>query len=704
MADNTTLNTGTGGDVIGSDDIAGVKYQRVKLIHGADGVNAGDVASGNPLPVTLGITDSQLRASAVPVSGSFFQATQPVSIASMPTTPVTGAFFQATQPVSGPLTDTQLRATSVPVLPEGEPVSYWPGYKAPSSVGQRSTGVDDGGALITRGAVLTDEGTFRVNFANTSFAVSIGTVSISGRTVTGNGFSTTIDVHLKDYFKLDADGESAWMQIESIDSSTQLTLVSTYVGGTSGAASRSLVQPTTAAGGTITVASGQCTLASGTTTGARAVVGRQLDYSPLVWRSRLSISQRIANQSTRFGLVEFGATARWYARFRAEGTTNTTVVCESARNPTVAPSGGEIESTTVTLPNGLTTATLTDYRVEMLTETVRFYIAGVLVAEHTRSIPSQYDILGSGVLLENTGTAGSNTNVVIDYITGKNHNKIEVGVMSDAEKLIASAAPLVPYTFSQAGIIAINTDLIVLDCSQLRSLFIQCNSMGTTGVVTVAWSNTADFAQPITATLLSEAGATSTTFNAAVMRVTNVLARYCRLRLTTATTAGTTTINVLGSQSTYTPIVTTQPVSGTVTANIGTGALAAGTNAIGDVGVQYRANATGAASVANLLSPATPAVQTIKAAAGRLLSITATNTNAASRFIKIWNTASGSITLGTTAALLEIGIPPNQTIQFALEGGVGFSTAINMAVTAGQGLTNNAAVTLGDVTGIVAFA
>lgn len=36
----------------------------------------------------------------VPVSGTFWQATQPVSIASMPTTAVTGTFWQATQPVS----------------------------------------------------------------------------------------------------------------------------------------------------------------------------------------------------------------------------------------------------------------------------------------------------------------------------------------------------------------------------------------------------------------------------------------------------------------------------------------------------------------------------------------------------------------------------------------------------------------------------
>jgi hypothetical protein len=51
-------------------------------------------------PVSGPLTDTQLRATAVPVSGTFWQTTQPVSIASMPSTPVTGAFWQATQPIS----------------------------------------------------------------------------------------------------------------------------------------------------------------------------------------------------------------------------------------------------------------------------------------------------------------------------------------------------------------------------------------------------------------------------------------------------------------------------------------------------------------------------------------------------------------------------------------------------------------------------
>lgn len=53
MADDVTLNSGTGGDTIAADDIGpGVKYQRVKITLGADGVNDGDVSSSNAMPVS----------------------------------------------------------------------------------------------------------------------------------------------------------------------------------------------------------------------------------------------------------------------------------------------------------------------------------------------------------------------------------------------------------------------------------------------------------------------------------------------------------------------------------------------------------------------------------------------------------------------------------------------------------------------------
>lgn len=118
MADNINVTPGTG-KTVAADEVGGVLYQRVKLAAGVDGA-ATDVSAAAPLPVedansdallaaaqaietavegtltvagavtTGGLTDTQLRASAVPVSG--------------------------TVTASGPLTDVQLRASPVPVI------------------------------------------------------------------------------------------------------------------------------------------------------------------------------------------------------------------------------------------------------------------------------------------------------------------------------------------------------------------------------------------------------------------------------------------------------------------------------------------------------------------------------------------------------------------------------------------------------------
>lgn len=50
MADNVIANAGSGGSTFAADEILSVLYPRTKLIHGADGVNAGDVSTANPLP------------------------------------------------------------------------------------------------------------------------------------------------------------------------------------------------------------------------------------------------------------------------------------------------------------------------------------------------------------------------------------------------------------------------------------------------------------------------------------------------------------------------------------------------------------------------------------------------------------------------------------------------------------------------------
>jgi hypothetical protein len=151
---------------------------------------------------------------------------------------------------------------------------------------------------------------------------------------------------------------------------------------------------------------------------------------------------------------------------------------------------------------------------------------------------------------------------------------LPVAIASNQSALAVNSTPAAALltTYNVAGVITINTVLATLDCSQYRSVSIQCVSIGTSGVVTPEWSN--DNTNWQGATILTQAGATATTFNAAGLWVAPVQARYLRLRLSVATTAGTTTLSIHQFDDSRQFWLATQPVSGTVTSNIGTGTLA----------------------------------------------------------------------------------------------------------------------------------
>jgi hypothetical protein len=138
---------------------------------------------------------------------------------------------------------------------------------------------------------------------------------------------------------------------------------------------------------------------------------------------------------------------------------------------------------------------------------------------------------------------------------------------------------------------------------------------------------------------------------------------------------------------------------GTVTTVSTLSAISAGSNAIGDVGLQYRSSSGPAGTPTVLNSPATPAVQTIKGSAGRLFGIYLVNSNAAARYLKIFNATAP--TLGSASAVLDIAIPPNSAsaVFIKFEGGIPFTTAITAAITGARGVTDNTGITLNDVTG-----
>jgi hypothetical protein len=297
-------------------------------------------------------------------------------------------------------------------------------------------------------------------------------------------------------------------------------------------------------------------------------------------------------------------------------------------------------------------------------------------------------------------------NTLLTTIDGKTPALGQAAMAASTPVVIASNQSSVPVTaaapsptlstYSVAGVIAINTILLSIDCTQARFLSIQCTSMGTTGTVTPEWSNdntTWNGAQIVS----SSTGSAITSFTAAILANTAVYARYFRLRLSVATTGGTTTFQV--QQFDFFASLSTQATSLAALPS-----LAAGTSAIGDVGIQYRANATGAATSVSVMSPATPAAATIKATAGRLLGCVLQNSAAALRSVKVFNATAP--TLGTTSAAFEIDLPAGGSFQFAFEGGVAFTTAMTYSVTSAKGLTDNTSTGLAtnDVSGFFAFA
>lgn len=145
-------------------------------------------------------------------------------------------------------------------------------------------------------------------------------------------------------------------------------------------------------------------------------------------------------------------------------------------------------------------------------------------------------------------------------------------------------------------------------------------------------------------------------------------------------------------------LVTVTPRSGQtfpVSLATNTPTLAAGTALVGDVGAQYRANATGAASIKHIVSAASTNATIVKSAAGRLLGWKIANTNAAWRYVKLHNIATAP-TAGT-GVVMTIAVPPNGVVQQTIEGGLAFSTGIGATMVTGAADSDATAVAANDL-------
>jgi hypothetical protein len=104
MADNVGYTPGVGA-IIAADDIGGILYQKVKMIHGADGV-AHETADSNPLPVTA---TQELMQAIEAMRMAIHSLTRTIGLAQV--NPLTGRMLVdpsgVTSPVSGSVTANQ---------------------------------------------------------------------------------------------------------------------------------------------------------------------------------------------------------------------------------------------------------------------------------------------------------------------------------------------------------------------------------------------------------------------------------------------------------------------------------------------------------------------------------------------------------------------------------------------------------------------
>lgn len=441
--------------------------------------------------------------------------------------------------------------------------------------------------------------------------------------------------------------------------------------GLQGLAATKLSLLQTGSGQAVSQSAGNLVITTGTTTNSETVIRSADTFSgSLLARVKVILSQRIVNQTFRFELADLVGEALAYT---INSSTSVTVTFGAGTNPfTAANVGQSLRLSRIAGAAGIPGR----YAIASVSgDTVTFTVAG-------------WPASGSGTLT----LYGWNA-IWVEYsgatATNASFDAARRGWASGATTATINT------TASPGHVAQIGFDVFTVG---LADALVASN----TGY---QWTNRAsrieNIPDPDVPMYLfivvqngSTAPASTTTLTMGFLQVEDQGRQKVRIASSDPMAAHALPVQVMGG------LLGTQPVS--LATNTPT--LAAGTNLAGDVGIQYRANATGAASFVSVQSPATPAAATIKATAGRVIGWQLQNSSAGLRSVKVFGVAVP--TLGSTAALFEIDIPAGGRSEIQLPGGLAFGTAATYSVTSAKGLTDNTATGLGanDVSGAFFFA
>lgn len=177
-------------------------------------------------------------------------------------------------------------------------------------------------------------------------------------------------------------------------------------------------------GASISVGSGLCTIAAGIVANAETYMAIPVDYSPLRTLLRVSISQRIANQTIYFGFsnsINPALDTSW-VRWKFNGTNASLAILESG-----VAGKTEVQSVAIT-----PTSIAGYFEIDIDFHQAAFFAGtapedATLAGKLSNNIPTPYQGLYLRVRVVNGSSApSSNTNIVISNIRILNVNKLEM--------------------------------------------------------------------------------------------------------------------------------------------------------------------------------------------------------------------------------------------------------------------------------------
>jgi hypothetical protein len=569
------------------------------------------------------LTDAQLRATAVPVSGTFYQATQPVSgsvtatISGTPTVtvgntsiPVTGTFYQATQPVSGTVTANVQGGNSTAVKVDGsavtQPVSGT--VSVSGTVPVSGTFYQDTQPVSVASLPSLASGTNAIGTVNPDISPATGSLSSGSNTytVTTTNYSTLTFQAVKS-----GTISSGTVTIYGSVDGTTFSVLTTYVALTTGGSSTTFSATNAITAGQINTSGLKAVQFSG---GSTIVGGGSLAFT--------------VNQSA----------------------TVSNVMLDNA------------------LPVGSNT-------IGNVGLNAGSNVIGQVTANAGTNLNTSALALESGGNLATCATKMSDGSQTTKIVNGANTLSVD-----SAGAVTANNAASQVFNYTATGAVAINTVLLSIDATLFREISLQIVSAGTgfsvTGQVSNDGTNWSTCPAVVTNGVVSQAQYSGTNL---IYNYTAYNARYFRFQQSAAQTAGTTTLVAYASQQ--------------ATPKLYQSVVVTGQSAV----IPQPSVANGFTTYHTLISAASTNATSVKASAGMIGTCVLTNTSTTFKYFKVFN-SSAAPTTGTSTPVIQFPVAPNSTLDVSMSfAGLRLGTGIAYAITGGSALLDNTAVGAGEV-------